>query len=211
MPHRFCGSGGWPLAPNRQSMVSFASTKRNNTSISVHKKKPPANVCLSLCHAIFSHFLIKNGEVSSTETHVVAKKGFHNGFGFGDFRICTPRTGGGGWVGRGPIHDPLRSLGGGGKVRSTIHGVPSPLNAQVDHPQKSCTFLVNIQEIPMQTDRRWETNDGDERGGGGGWWGCPHASGLVPIEDTVNKVHWGGISSKCVHSHWRLCTHSFWA
>ena len=41
------------------------------------------------------------------------------------------------------------------------------------------------------------TNGG---GGGGCWWGCPDATGLVPIEGTVNKIQWGAfLRSVCIH------------
>ena len=42
--------------------------------------------------------------------------------GFGDFRICARGTRGGGvCFGRGPIHDPLRSMGGGSFGEGPIH------------------------------------------------------------------------------------------
>ena len=35
--------------------------------------------------------------------------------------------------------------------------------------------------------------------GGKCWCGCPDASGLVPIEDTVNKFQWGAfLRSVCI-------------
>ena len=36
-------------------------------------------------------------------------------------------------------------------------------------------------------------------GGGECWWACPDATGLVPIEGTVNKIQWGAfLRSVCI-------------
>ena len=36
-------------------------------------------------------------------------------------------------------------------------------------------------------------------GGGECWWGCPDATGLVPIEGTVNKIQWRAfLRSVCI-------------
>ena len=58
-------------------------------------------------------------------------------------------------------------------------------------------------------------NDGNEREGGKCWWGCPDATGLVPIEGMVNKIQWGAfLRSVCIrigdyaHAGCRV-THAF--
>ena len=81
------------------------------------------------------------------------------------------------------------------------------LNAQIIHVQESCTFRVKTETKKFQCKL---TGDGKlmmvTNRGGKCWWGCPDATGLVVIEGTAKQNSMGGISSKCVYSHWRLCT-----
>ena len=66
------------------------------------------------------------------------------------------------------------------------------LSAQIIHLQVGCTFHVKKRtkkfECKLTGDVKlmMVTN-----GGGKCWWGCPDASRLVPVEDTVNKIQWG--------------------
>ena len=74
------------------------------------------------------------------------------------------------------------------------------LNAQIIHLQESCTLRVKNQTKKFQCKL---TGDGKlmmlTNGGGKCWWGCPDASGLVPIEGTVNKIQWGAfLPSVCI-------------
>ena len=74
------------------------------------------------------------------------------------------------------------------------------LNAQIIHLQESCTFRVNNSPKSFNINL---TGDGKlmmvTNGGGKRCWGCPDASGLVPIEDTVNKIQWGAfLRSVCI-------------
>ena len=74
------------------------------------------------------------------------------------------------------------------------------LNAQIIHLQESCTFRVKNDTKKFQCKL---TRDGKlimvTNGGGGCWWGCPDATGLVPIEGTVNKIQWGAfLRSVCI-------------
>ena len=75
------------------------------------------------------------------------------------------------------------------------------LNAQIIHLHKSSTFRVESEtkkfqcKLPGDGKLMMVTNGG----GGGCWWGCPHATGLVPIEGMINKIEWGGyIRSVCI-------------
>ena len=75
------------------------------------------------------------------------------------------------------------------------------LNAQISHMQQGCTFRVQNQtkkfqcQLPANGKLMMVTN-----GGGHCWWGCPDASGLVPIEGTVNKIQrWPFLRSVCIH------------
>ena len=76
------------------------------------------------------------------------------------------------------------------------------LNAQIIILQESCTFRVKNETKKFQCKL---TRDGKlmmvTKGGGGGkcWWGCPDATGLAPIEGTVNKIEWGAfLRSVCI-------------
>ena len=74
------------------------------------------------------------------------------------------------------------------------------LNAQILHLQESCTFCVKNETKNFQCKL---TGDGKlmmvPTGGGGVWWGCPDATGLVPIAGTVNKIQWGAfLRSLCI-------------
>ena len=75
------------------------------------------------------------------------------------------------------------------------------LNAQVIHLQESCTFRVKNKTQKFQCKL---TGDGKlmmvtTGGGGGCWWGCPDATGLVPIEGTLNNIPWGAfLRSVCI-------------
>ena len=74
------------------------------------------------------------------------------------------------------------------------------LNAQIIHLQESCTFRVKNQTKKFQCK---VTGDGKlmmvTNGGGKCWCGCPDASRLVPIEDTVSKIQWGAfLRSVCI-------------
>ena len=77
------------------------------------------------------------------------------------------------------------------------------LNAQIIHLQESCTFRVKNETKKLQCKL---TGDGKlmmvtNRGGGGCWWGCPDATGLVPIEGTVNKIQLGAfLRSVCIRT-----------
>ena len=74
-------------------------------------------------------------------------------------------------------------------------------NAQIIHPQESCTFRVKDDTKKFQCKL---TGDGKlmmvtNGGGGGCWLGCRDATGLVPIEGTVNNIQWGAfLPSVCI-------------
>ena len=68
------------------------------------------------------------------------------------------------------------------------------LDAQTIHLQESCTFRVTNEIKKFQ---RKLTGDGKLINGGRKcWWGCPDATGLVPIEGKVNKNKWGAFLRK---------------
>ena len=102
-----------------------------------------ANVCLSFCHAMLNAnsrtFWSKMVRCRQHRLMWRPKWDFTMILsGFGDFRICVPVPGGGGggmfWMGSDPQSAPIHGgVGGGvsGKVRSTIHGVPSPCCCQL--------------------------------------------------------------------------------
>ena len=74
------------------------------------------------------------------------------------------------------------------------------LNAQIIDLQENCAFRVNNEWRKFQCKL---TRDGKlimvTNGGRKCWWGCHDASGLVPIEDTVNKIQWGVfVRSVCI-------------
>ena len=81
------------------------------------------------------------------------------------------------------------------------------LNAQIIHLQESCTFRVKNESKKFQ---RKLTGAGKlttvTKGGGGVLVGLPrcHGDGDHRGHDKQNSM--GGISSKCVYSHSRLCT-----
>ena len=79
------------------------------------------------------------------------------------------------------------------------------LNAQIIHLQESCTFRVKTKKFQCKLN-----GDGKlmmvTNGGGGVLVGLPRCHRVGADRGHSKQNSMGGISSKCVYSHWRLCT-----
>ena len=82
------------------------------------------------------------------------------------------------------------------------------LNAQIIHVQESCTFRVKNETKKFQCKLIGDvklmlvTN-----GGEGVLVGLPRCQWVGAYRGHGKQNSMGGISSKCLYSHWRLCTH----